>query len=756
MILILKKTLMVKLVLMLAVNLMLLPFNAHANEGLLINSIGNINGNNFSRFVVQGDYAYVAAGIRGVKIINISNPYSPENVGLYNNECYYLYVQGEFAYVCTGKNLHIVNITDPSDPIFISQYPASGTCYGVSVSNDIAYISDSDFGLIVLDVSNPYNPKKIGQQILPSMFPGISVSGDYAYLCGGPGAEHLYIIDISNPRAPVHVQTFNANAYIYSWHTSNDHAYLVCWDTPVNSRCEIIDISNPSFPHLIAEYVSTGTPSSAFVQNDYLYLCDGTNDLQVINISIPSHPKFIGRYDFSSSFRHVFVSGEHVYMTHDQGLNVFFHIISTELIPAILLNTESFSFIVSEKTNPPDQKLIITNSGDRDSILNWEAKSNKEWLRVSPEKGSIMQSQSKEVDISVDINGLMPGQYDGTITVTDPNASNICQVIDVSLTLDYGLPIIQLKSQIISVIAQKGIDLKDTISLRISNSGAIGTILEWSATHNAEWISVPENSGLIPRNGEPLVWQDVNLVINPSNLSLGAYSEILTVINKKVPTDIQEITVDLTVLPDTVIFFNAINQKFVTNTTQLSGTYNKDIPGIEKINVTVDDKTDGITNVLFQNGNWHADWDTRSYSDGTHHIEVAIHAAGNTILRSIQHINVDNKNPADLLNLSNKEYLATNINQVIIRGGSKGYINPLCGEVAQIHFMASVPGIVKVYIYNLNGQLIWETTKVIDQQQDYIEWTCQNTAHETVASGVYIAYVEGPGLKKTAKIAIIK
>jgi len=93
---------------------------------------------------------------------------------------------------------------------------------------------------------------------------------------------------------------------------------------------------------------------------------------------------------------------------------------------------------------------------------------------------------------------------------------------------------------------------------------------------------------------------------------------------------------------------------------------------------------------------------------------------------------------------------------VKIQGGEKGYVNPKKGEVAKIHFQPEGSGTVNVKIYTLRGLLVWQESKSVSEYQDYIEWDCRNKENDRVASGIYVVYVEGPGIKTTKKLAILK
>jgi hypothetical protein len=78
-------------------------------------------------------------------------------------------------------------------------------------------------------------------------------------------------------------------------------------------------------------------------------------------------------------------------------------------------------------SNP--QSFIISNSGC--GTVDWTVSTNASWLNCTPTTGTSPGS----VSASVDPEGLTPGSYTGTITVTDVNASNSPQTIPVTLNV---------------------------------------------------------------------------------------------------------------------------------------------------------------------------------------------------------------------------------------------------------------------------------------------------------------------------------
>lgn len=151
---------------------------------------------------------------------------------------YDLVVEGEYAYCAFKNGLIVLDITDPENPLFVSQFYLQGDGQGVFKQGDYIYFADGGSGLHILDVSTPSEPAWVGGYNSCGATLDLFVSGDYAYMavrdCG------LQIIDVSDPSDPSFVggwDTWNAvGVYV-----SGDYAYLADSD----SGLQIIDVSDP-------------------------------------------------------------------------------------------------------------------------------------------------------------------------------------------------------------------------------------------------------------------------------------------------------------------------------------------------------------------------------------------------------------------------------------------------------------------------------------------------------------------------------
>jgi hypothetical protein len=82
--------------------------------------------------------------------------------------------------------------------------------------------------------------------------------------------------------------------------------------------------------------------------------------------------------------------------------------------------------------NPDPQSLFISNVGI--SALNWQVSESSSWLDVTPTSGQAT-AEIDVVVVSVNISGLAPNTYNTQLTITDPNATNSPQTVNVTLTV---------------------------------------------------------------------------------------------------------------------------------------------------------------------------------------------------------------------------------------------------------------------------------------------------------------------------------
>ncbi len=167
---------------------------------LNIRKTANILDGNAHDVMIVGSLAYVADEFGGLRIIDISDPTAPVEMGQFDDggSAEGLYVSGGYAYVVgLDDGLEIIDITDPTDPAQVGQFEISGEPLDVYISGSYAFIAHNVDGLLIINISDPTAPSQVGQFNEGGFARDVYVSGSYAYVADG--SNGLVIIDISNP-----------------------------------------------------------------------------------------------------------------------------------------------------------------------------------------------------------------------------------------------------------------------------------------------------------------------------------------------------------------------------------------------------------------------------------------------------------------------------------------------------------------------------------------------------------------------------
>ena len=260
--------------------------------------------------VVSGNYAYVADGYSGLRVINIYNPESPVEVGYYNTTGYAfgVAVSSNYAYVADGvRGLQVINISDTNNPTEVGSYDTD-YAQGVWVNGSYVYVADWDYGLLVISVSNISNPVEVGSYDTPGYAFCVAVVGSYAYVADGESG--LRVISVSNPNSPIEVGYYDTPDYAYSVVVSNNYAYV----TDNESGLLVINVSDPSSPVEIGFYNTPSHARRVTVNDNYVYVADVNSGLQVIDVSNPTSPVRVGYYNTPGYAYGVAVSGNYAYV----------------------------------------------------------------------------------------------------------------------------------------------------------------------------------------------------------------------------------------------------------------------------------------------------------------------------------------------------------------------------------------------------------------------------------------------------------
>jgi hypothetical protein len=204
-------------------------------------------------------------------IVDVSDPRKPYVVGYYSFP-WGIHIEGDFvlsgdyAFVPAGRDgLRILRMK-PQAPYEVGYWDGLGATRGVALSGNLAYVTDYDSGLQILDVSDPRAPYELGRYSLPGFTLSVVVAGDFAYVAGLDPAGKLWVIDVSNPREPYQVGGVFFPGTAKGIAVSGDFVYVVS-----RQGLYVIDVSDPPNPHLAGWYVNVKGYGDLVVSGELAY-----------------------------------------------------------------------------------------------------------------------------------------------------------------------------------------------------------------------------------------------------------------------------------------------------------------------------------------------------------------------------------------------------------------------------------------------------------------------------------------------------
>jgi hypothetical protein len=150
----------------------------------------NVNG-----LYASGNYLYLACGDIGLKIMDISNPSSPQSVSLFNTTGFAndVIVNTTYAYVADSFNgMLILDVSNPAAPVLKSKFTGTGQILGIYANNNNVFCADNTYGIENVNVSNPNSPSKAGYIQTNSSANNIFYFGGYIFLAAAEGGLGIY------------------------------------------------------------------------------------------------------------------------------------------------------------------------------------------------------------------------------------------------------------------------------------------------------------------------------------------------------------------------------------------------------------------------------------------------------------------------------------------------------------------------------------------------------------------------------------
>lgn len=266
---------------------------------------------------ISGNHVCVANYTEGLRVIDVSDPWSPVLTGTADTPgyAYGVALYGGYAFVADYyQGLQVIDINAPSFPVVVGGVDTPDRAWGVAAAGNHAYVADYTSGLQVIDISDPSAPAIVGAVDTTGYSHNVAVGGSYAYVAHGTGG--FLIVDVVNPANPVivgMVATPGGNARDVA--LAGSYAYVA----DAGSGLQVIDVGTPSAPLIVGNADTPGYALGVTLVGSRAYVADQYSGLQVVDVSDPTDPILLGGIGLEDGSYGVVVSGDNAFVADGAG-----------------------------------------------------------------------------------------------------------------------------------------------------------------------------------------------------------------------------------------------------------------------------------------------------------------------------------------------------------------------------------------------------------------------------------------------------
>lgn len=225
---------------------------------------------------ISGDVLILADGKFGLKLFDVSDPVDPKRIGSHSSYFFQSAVvtNRDMAYVAGGiGGAEIVDISNPRLPKLIWRRELSEV-RGVHVDDDYLYLPDGNDGFRIYSLEKK-TPEELAVLDTEGWNCDCFVIGDMAYLAdGGHGIKVVDISDRSNPRLRGSIDLGTIAREI---HAVPGTVFVAAHTRGIMA----IDVEDPENPVIAAHYQTVDDARGVYTDGRFVYLASGSGGVYI-------------------------------------------------------------------------------------------------------------------------------------------------------------------------------------------------------------------------------------------------------------------------------------------------------------------------------------------------------------------------------------------------------------------------------------------------------------------------------------------
>ncbi|MCK4305474.1 MAG: T9SS type A sorting domain-containing protein [Candidatus Eisenbacteria sp.] len=230
-----------------------------------------------------------------------------------------LATRGDYAYEVghVASDFNVLDISDPEDPSIVgSEVLKDVYVAALSVTGDVpltphAYVSDAyNDEILVINIADPYAPDHVNTFPVLDYPSSLDAEGMYLYVT----ASDLLIYHLADPTTP---NLINSMDFTYSVQTVTAVGSMVYVGSRVlhHHNLFIVDASDPMSPEVVGTSGDPVCPYEILIEGSLAYIADGHSGLLIMDISTPEVPTTLSRLITIGFARSVRLAGDLAYVT---------------------------------------------------------------------------------------------------------------------------------------------------------------------------------------------------------------------------------------------------------------------------------------------------------------------------------------------------------------------------------------------------------------------------------------------------------
>ena len=278
---------------------------------------------------LAGDYVYLACGVNGLQVVDVTDPEHPELVDTAATPglAFGLAYSSPILYVADGNGLTLFNCSNAAHPVQVGHLNMSGNAVAVAVSGAVAVVVGDTPDVRLVNVVNPANPLPLGTTSFAGMANDVAVEGVVAYVTDSVAG--LKVVNISNFMSPSVMGTLDLpgdgrGIRLYdnlAWITGQDALFAVDVTNPaapsVHSTTPLpglgVDVCLAQVQGPLTTYLMVAMETETMVVFD---ITDDTDPQEVCSVGVPRGSTSIACENLLTFWNWIYVGGE------DEGLSV--------------------------------------------------------------------------------------------------------------------------------------------------------------------------------------------------------------------------------------------------------------------------------------------------------------------------------------------------------------------------------------------------------------------------------------------------